>query len=203
MLDLPKNTEIRKSISKKVVYARFPFELKGDRKSQFDIDISRMVLIHEISQASVNIIEGKEIKSIFILQIELKQKDYNEKNVMLLSKLFGQNIVMLLKYNDEFQFAVYQTRILHSEWKSEDDMKLSLQGLDLDKVWENFVSQISGIVADNDTSLDEQIVIEEERQKLQKQIEDLEIKSRKETQSKKKFEMFQRIKEYQKRLEDM
>ena len=49
----------------------------------------------------------------------------------------------------------------------------------------------------------EQIVIEQEKSKLLKQIEDLEKKARKETQAKKKFEMFQRLKAYQKRLEEM
>ena len=61
----------------------------------------------------------------------------------------------------------------------------------------------SGIIVAAENSLDEQIVIEQEKSKLLKQIEDLEKKARKETQAKKKFEMFQRLKAYQKRLEEM
>ncbi len=52
-------------------------------------------------------------------------------------------------------------------------------------------------------SLDEQIAIEQEKAKLMKRIEDMERKSRKETQAKKKFEMFLCLNAYQKRLEEM
>lgn len=84
-----------------------------------------------------------------------------------------------------------------------DHACIKLSGLDLDAVWENLVTQISGIVVTDGHSLDEQIVIEQEKAKLMKQIEELEKKARKETQAKKKFEMFQRLKEYRKRLEEM
>jgi uncharacterized membrane protein (DUF106 family) len=84
-----------------------------------------------------------------------------------------------------------------------DNACIKLLGLDLDAVWENLVTQISGIVVTDDHSLDEQIVIEQEKAKLLKQIEELDRKARKEMQAKKKFEMFQRLKEYQKKLQDL
>ena len=49
-------------------------------------------------------------------------------------------------------------------------------------------------------TLVEQINVEAEKEKLQKQITDLELKARKEVQSKKKFEMVQRIQRYKERL---
>jgi regulator of replication initiation timing len=70
-------------------------------------------------------------------------------------------------------------------------------------VWDNFVTQVSGINVEAGNTLAEQISIETEKDKIRKQIADLERKARRETQSKKKFEMFQRIKEYQRRLEEM
>ena len=200
---LPSSTEIRKPIHKKSLYAKFPTELSGDRRKQFDDDIGRIIVTNEISPISVNIKEGEQVKSIFVLQVELKNKAYNERNIVLISKLFGQHLLIVLKYADEVQLATYQTRLLHSEWKSMDDASVKLAGLDLDAVWESLVTQVSGIVVAAENSLDEQIVIEQEKAKLLKQIEDLEKKARKETQAKKKFEMFQRLKAYQKRLEEM
>jgi low affinity Fe/Cu permease len=70
-------------------------------------------------------------------------------------------------------------------------------------VWDNFVTQVSGISVEAGNTLAEQIGIEAEKDKIRKQIENLERKARRETQSKKKFEMFQRIKEYQRRLDGM
>lgn len=200
---LPSSTEIRKPVHKKILYAKFPAELSGERRKQFDDDIGRIIITNEISPVSVNIKEGEQVKSIFVLQVELKNKAYNERNIVLISKLFGQHLLIVLKYTDEVQFATYQTRLLHSEWLEADNTCVKLSGLDLDAVWENLVMQVSGIVVTNDHSLDEQIVIEQEKTKLLKQIEELDRKAHKETQAKKKFEMFQRLKEYQKRLGEM
>ena len=200
---LPSSTEIRKPIHKKILYAKFPTELSGERRRQFDDDIGRIIITNEISSVSVNIKEGEQVKSVFVLQVELKNKAYNERNIVLISKLFGQHLLIVLKYVDEVQFATYQTRLLHSEWMEADNACIKLLGLDLDAVWENLVTQISGIVVTDDHSLDEQIVIEQEKAKLLKQIEELDRKARKEMQAKKKFEMFQRLKEYQKKLQDL
>ena len=200
---LPSSTEIRKLVHKKMLYAKFPTELSGEKRKQFDDDIGRIIITNEISPVSVNIKEGEQVKSIFVLQVELKNKAYNERNIVLISKLFGQHLLIVLKYADEVQFATYQTRLLHSEWMEVDNACVKLSGLDLDAVWENLVTKVSGIVVTDEHSLDEQIVIEQEKVKLLKQIEELDRKARKETQAKKKFEMFQRLKEYRKRLEEM
>lgn len=197
---LPSSTEIRKPVHKKMLYAKFPTELSGEKRKQFDDDIGRIIITNEISPVSVNIKEGEQVKLIFVLQVELKNKAYNERNIVLIAKLFGQHLLIVLKYADEVQFAIYQTRLLHSEWMEVDNACVKLSGLDLDAVWENLVTKVSGIVVTDEHSLDEQIVIEQEKVKLLKQIEELEKKARKETQAKKKFEMFQRLKEYQKRL---
>ena len=201
MFGLPSSTEIRKPVHKKLLYQKFPDELSGDKKERFDADISRIIITNEISEASVNIRPTEKIQSIFVVQVELKTKDYNDRNIILISRLFGQNLLMILHYEDEYQLAIYETRLLKSEWKNE--FELSLIGLDLSTVWSGFITDVSGIVADNDNSIDEQIGIEAEKEKLTKTIADLENKARKENQSKKKYELFQRIKEYQRRLEDL
>lgn len=201
MFGLPGSTEIRKPVHKKLLYQRFPDELSGEKKERFDADVSRIIITNEISEASVNIKPTEKIKSIFVVQVELKTTDYNDRNITLISRLFGQNLLMILHFEDKYQIAIYETRLLKSDWKNE--FNLSLKGLDLLAVWEGFVAEVSGITASEEKTLEEQISIETEKEKLKKMIADLENKARKEMQSKKKFEIFQKIKEYQKKLEDM
>ena len=203
MFNIPKSTEVRKIITKKLIYQKFSAELSSEKRKVFDDDISKIVITNEISPVSVNIKEGEHVKSIFFVQIELKNKNYIERNLILISKLFGQNLLMVLKYQEDYQFAIYQTKLLHSEWKREEECALNLVGLDLDAVWDNLVSQVSGIVVQDGNTLDEQISYESEKAKLRKQIQDLEKKARNEVQAKKKFEMHQRIKAYVKKLEEM
>jgi hypothetical protein len=201
MFDLPSSTEIRKPIHKKLIYQKFPTELSGDRKDKFDSDISKIVITNEISSESVNIRPTDKINAIFVVQVELKTVEYNDRNIVLIAKLFGQKLLLVLHYEDKYQLAIYETRLLKSDWMTENKLSLKLVGLDFDTVWDNFVTQVSGIEVKNGNTLDEQINIEARKDKLKKQICDLDKKTRKEVQSKKKFEMFKQLVEYEKELE--
>lgn len=200
MFDLPKTSEIRKPLHKKLIYEKYAAELTGNKKDRFDTDISRMIITNEISEVSVNIKATEEVSSIFVLQVELKTKEYDDKNIVMISKLFGQKLLIILHYENKYQLAIYETRLLKSDWKKEEEILLKLTGLDLGSVWDNFVTQVSGINVQDGNTLVEQINVEAEKEKLRKKIADLEIKARKEVQSKKKFEMVQRIQQYKERL---
>ncbi len=203
MFDLTKTSEIRKPLHKKLIYEKYAAELTGNKKDRFDADISRMIITNEISEASVNIKATEEVSSIFVLQVELKTKEYDDKNIVMISKLFGQKLLIVLHYENAYQLAIYETRLLKSDWKNEEEISLKLNGLDLESVWDNFVTQVSGIDVQDGNTLVEQINVEAEKEKLRKQIADLELKARKEVQSKKKFEMVQRVNLYKERLKDM
>lgn len=200
MFDLPKASEIRKPLHKKLIYERYATELSGNKRDRFDADISRMIITNEISEASVNIKVTEDISAIFVIQIELKSREYDDKNIIMISKLFGQKLLIVLHYENKYQLAIYETRLLKSNWKNEEEISLKLNGLDLGSVWNNFVIQVSGIDVQAGNTLTEQINVEAEKEKLRKQIADLELKARKEVQSKKKFEMVQRIQQYKERL---
>ena len=203
MFDLPKTSEIRKPLHKKLIYEKYATELSGNKRERFDADISRMIIINEISEASVNIKATEATSAIFVLQVELKRKEYDDKNIIMISKLFGQKLLIVLHYDNKYQLAIYETRLLKSDWKNEEELSLKLNGLDLGSVWDNFVTQVSGIDVQDGNTLEEQINVEAEKEKLRKQIADLELRARKEVQSKKKFEMVQRLYKYQRMLEDM
>ena len=200
MFDLPKQSEIRKPLHKKLIYEKYAAELAGNKKDKFDADISRMIITNEISEASVNIKATEAISAIFVIQIELKRREYDDKNIVMISKLFGQKLLIVLHYGNKYQLAIYETRLLKSDWKNEEEISLKLKGLDLGRVWDNFVTQVSGINVQAGNTLVEQINVEAEKDKLRKQIADLELKARKEVQAKKKFEMVQRINQYKERL---
>jgi len=203
MFDLPKTSEIRKPLHKKLIYEKYAAELSGNKKDKFDTDISRMIITNEISEASVNIKATEEISAIFVLQVELKRKEYDDKNIIMISKLFGQKLLIVLHYENAYQLAIYETRLLKSNWKNEEKISLKLNGLDLGCVWDNFVTQVSGIDVQDGNTLEEQINVEAEKEKLRKQINDLELKARKEVQSKKKFEMVQRLQQFRRKLKEI
>lgn len=199
MLGLPKATETLKQLPKKAIYAKFG--LNTAAKEHFDSDISKIVIVNEISPVTTTISKGDGISSFFVLLVSLKKRDYDEKNIALLSKLIPQNILYILEYEGKSQLAVYYTKLIHSEWKSTNEQVITLDGLNLDTVWETIVKQIGSIDVQQGNTLNEQIAADEQRLKLEKEIAKLEKMARAEKQPKKKFELVQQIKKLKAEME--
>ena len=199
MYGLPHTTEIRKQLPKKAIYAKF--ELKPAQRDGFDADVSRIDIVAVVSPTTVPAIAaGKDIKEFYVLAVQLKKKDYDEKNVAMLSKLIPQNILFALQYEDETQLAIYHTKLIKSDWKSTTDTDIRLSGLNLDTVWENIIKDIGEIHVQEGKTLTEQIQEDERVVKLKKQIEELERKCRTEKQPRKRFELYERIKKLKREL---
>ena len=193
MYGLPHTTEIRKQLPKKAIYAKF--ELKPTQRDGFDADVSRIDIVAVVSPTTVPAVAaGEDIKEFYVLAVQLKKKDYEEKNIAMLSKLIPQNILFALQYEELTQLAIYHTKLIRSVWKPTDDTTISLTGLNLDTVWENIIKTIGEILVQEGKTLTEQIQDDEQRAKTLKLVAELEKKMAKETQPRKKRELFERIK---------
>lgn len=202
MLGLPASTEIKKLITKKKVYEHFGADMSAERRKKFDADIARMTLTNEVSPVSVNLSAGDDVQNFFVLHIALKAKEFDQQNISYISRLFGQRLVMVLEAEGQARLALWQTKLIMTDWSALDTLRLPLTGLNLDKVWENTVTQIAGIEIEQGRTLDEQIAVSAQREKMLKEISKLEKQARAERQPKKKFDMVQQIKQLRQRLEE-
>lgn len=192
MYGLPVTTTINKPLYKKTVFEKF--NLKAAERDRFDADISRMALVARVSPATVPALaEGQEIKGFYVLQVELKHKDYESKNILMLQKLIPQKMVFALQYEEQTQFCVFHTRLQQSVWMPTSEATITLQGLTLDDVWEHVVAAIGGLDALAEESIEEQIISREQHEKLLRQIEALEKRCRTEKQTRKRYELHQQI----------
>lgn len=191
MLGLPKKTELKKQLPKNTIYSKF--HMNTAAKEKFDADISKMYIVNEVSIATTAIAKGEYVESFFVLLVQLKQQEFNENNIALISKLISQNMLFILQFEDKAKLALYHTKLMQTDWRTNADLSIELKGLNFDKVWENIIVQVGGIQIEQGKSLDEQIEFDEKRKKLQKQIESLEKQARSEKQPKKKFELVQGI----------
>jgi hypothetical protein len=201
MLGLPKSTEISKQLPKKAIYAKF--NMNTAAKEKFDADISRIMIVNEISAATTAIAKGKEITSFYVLQVALKKKEFEERTIVSITKLIPQNILLLLECGTDSKLAIYRGKLMQTEWKPSDSLAITLKGLDLDAVWENVVVQVGNVEIEQGNTLDEQIAIDEQRAKLQKEIAKLEKLARAEKQPKKKFEIVQNVKQLNDQLSEL
>lgn len=198
MLGLPKSTEMSKQLPKKAIYSKF--QMNTAAKEKIDADISRITIVNEITPGKVNIPAGDEVSSFFVLLVKLKKKDYDEKTIAMLSKLISQNIIFFLEYEDESKLAIYHNKLMQTSWKKTEEQHIEIKGLSLDKVWENIVISVGNVNIEQGKSLDEQIVIDEKRQRIKKEIVKLEKRARAERQPKKKHEMVRRLRACQEQL---
>lgn len=195
MLGLPRSTEMHKQLPKKAIYDKFHMDTAA--KNKLDADISKITIVHEISPQTIHIPEGDKVKCIFVLLVSLKQDNFDERNIALLSRLIPQNILLVLEYGGKDKLAVYYKKLMQTEWKVLDEQKFELTGLDLDAVWQNIVASIGGIRIEAGRTLDEQLEMNEKRQKLKREILKYEKLVRKERQPKKKYEYVQKLKKLQ------
>ena len=199
MYGLPQRTEINKPLHKTKVFEKF--DLTASQRDSFDADISRMFITHVVAESTIPTIKaGNEIADFYIIEVSLKRREYAPKNIELLAKFIPRKILFVLHFEEKAQFAIHHTKLICSEWQQRDTLNVPLAGLNLDAVWENIVATIGSITVQEGNTLTEQIVIDDERAKLMKQIELLEKKARTEKQPRKKLELYSKIQTIKKML---
>lgn len=198
MLGLPKATELNKQLPKNAIYAKF--QMNTAERAKIDADISRITIVNEVSPAKINIADGEQVKSFFVLLVALKRKDFEDKTIITISKLIPQNMLLVLEYDGEAKLATYHTKLIQTDWKRKEDLSIELKGLNMDAVWENIIVQIGGITIEQGNTLDKQIAVNERRMKIQKEIDRLTKSAKIEKQPKKKFELAQKIRVLQSQL---
>ena len=199
MLGLPKSTELSKQLPKNAIYAKF--QMNTAEKARIDADISRITIVNEVTAAKVNIADGEQVKSFFVLLVALKKKDFEDKTIITITKLIPQNMLLVLECDGEAKLAIYHSKLMQTEWERTEDLSIELKGLDMDVVWENIIVQIGNIQIEQGNTLNEQIAADEQRTKIQKEIDRLTKQARAEKQPKKKFELAQQINKFKKELE--
>jgi len=201
VFNLPEATEVHQPLAKTQIFVNA--DLKRGEQSKLDAAISRMNIVNQLSPTTINIAAGKKTHQIFVILVELKEYDYDESVIALLPKYIKRNVVYALSYGDKIRLAVQYVKWWQGAWQDKDAVKLLINGLDLDVVWENFVQQIGSIKVDVGRDLQSQIVFDEKVRKLTAEIERLETKARKEKQPRKKWELHQQAEELRRKLQEV
>lgn len=189
MLGLPQSTEVKRPLPKAQLYKRFDW--KPSQRDSFDGEVSRLDFVNWIAPRTLPAIaEGTEVKEIFVIEVSLKNSDFDPKNIILLAKSIPQRVIYLLCFEDEAMLAVYHSKLFTAPWQPIDSATVTLSGLNLDAVWQSLVSSIGQFSVEQENSLTEQIKVDEERDKLLRQIAVLERQMNATKQPRRKRELF-------------
>ena len=214
MLELPKSTEYGKRIPKQKFYEHMA--ISPELKRIFVDQVKAIQWWNKLATSTLNVGAGQVVTEIEVIEITLTQPQLDESLLRHLAMSIPDHIVFLLSYEGKYQvWTAYKElaqggkkefkvqTYYNTDWLAAEDIPLRIVGLDLDKVYENFVRQIGGCrlqSSDAGENLSESVKKDERRKTLTKQIGVLQNKIRKEKQLKLQMEMRQEVKRLQKEL---
>lgn len=205
MIDFPENTRVHRRMPKEAFYKRLP--LTTAMKDKFVSDVDRIFVENSLTAENLNLSKESEVKEILLLSITLKKQEFDGKVAEVIARQNPHNLVFLLIYEDMRQLALYHRKLYRSPWVQETELTLTANGFSLEEIWNGFIEQIAlyeeRTESAENMTIDERLVLQERIVKLEKQIEKTEAAAWKETQPKKRFDLYSRLQKYKQELEDL
>lgn len=217
MTGLPKTTEFNKRIPKQKFYENM--DISPALKKVFVEQVKIIYWRNKIAASTMNLAAGNDVTELEVFEVRLNSPILDDSLLRQIDREIPYHILFLLEYQEQYQAWIgYKEAMVsgnkafkvngyyHTEWLAESELPLKLEGLSVDAVYENFVRQIAGDklkIKTSGESLKESVARDEKKQKLQKQIDILKAKIRKEKQLNKQMKMNSELKKIKKELEDL
>ena len=216
MIGLPKTTEFNKRIPKQKFYENM--DISPALKKVFVEQIKIIYWRNKIAASTTNLAAGTDVTELEVFEVRLNSSVLDDSLLRQIDKEIPYHILFLLEYQGKYQAwigykeaaasgnnAFKVNGYYHTEWLTEDELPLKVEGLSVDKVYENFVRQIAGDALRSETgkteSLKESVERDNRRQEMEKQIAALQTKVRKERQLNKQVQLNAELKKLKKELE--
>lgn len=214
MLGLPKSTEFNRRIPKQKFYENLT--VSPALKRVFVEQIKVIWWRSKIAATTMNLAAGDTVTEIEVFEVCLSAPQLDEAALRQIDKEIPYHILFLLEYEGKYQaWMAYKEatgsgtnafkvgNYYRTGWMEESALPLKLDGLNTDKVYENFVRQIAGeTLSQTGETLKESVERDERRQELQKQIAALQVKVRRERQLNKQVQLNAELKRLKKEMED-
>ena len=213
MLGLPKPTDFNKRIPKEKFYEKL--NVTPAVKKCFVDQIKVIYWRNKIASSTTNLAPGTTVTEIEVFEVRLKTNLLDEAVLRQIDKEIPYHIIFLLEYDGKYQvWTAYKEastgntafKVNHyyrTDWMTEEEIPLKLEGLNVDTVYENFVYQIAGdtLQANGNESLQDVVERDEKIKNLKKQIEMLQAKICKEKQLNVQMKLNSELKKLKKELE--
>ena len=216
MFGFPDSTEFNKRIPKQKFYENI--EVSSSLHRVFVEQIKIVYWRNKLAVSTLNIASGEAVTEIEVFEVRLTEPILEEAVLRQIDKEIPYHILFVLTCGGKAQAwigykeaatsgnnAFKVNRYYHTEWMPENELQFSIDGLNMDAVYENLVRQIAGEIlqTNSNESLKDSVERDEERRRLEKQIAALENKIRKEKQLNRRMEMNTELKRLKEELEGL
>ena len=201
MLNLPERTYLGRKIPKNKFYSKINADNKLE--SKFIKEVDNIIWKYKLSEETTNLESTTEVEEIQIFEISLKTQELSKEVLENIDRVIPYPILFILRYEDKAKLTIgYKERnktdenrmVIHSyyesSWLKEDELKIDiLLGLTLKDVYDNIIRQLMPIESSIDEKIEDVIGLNENIEKLKKEINRLEKKRNSEKQFNKKVEL--------------
>ena len=204
-IDFPEVTKIHRRMPKEAFYKRL--QLTRSLREKFIQDVDRIFVENSLTMENLHLTQDSEIKEILFLSISLKKQEFDGKVVEAIARQNPHKLVFLLIFEDTRQLALYHGKLYRTQWMPENDLTLKAVGFSLAEIWNGFIEQIAlyeeRVEAADGLTIDQRLQLQEKIVKLEKQIAKTETAAWKETQPKKRIDLYTRLQQYKQELEEL
>ena len=213
MFGFPASTEFNKRIPKQKFYENL--DVSPALRRMFTDQIRLVYWRNKLAASTLNIAAGEAVTEVEVFEMRLNEPQLDEAVLKQIDREIPYHILFILTYDGKAQAwigykeaaasggnAFKVSRYDHTDWMPEDELHFSIDGLNMDTVYENLVRQIAGdaLQIGSGESLKASVVRAEKKKQLEKQIVALEKKIRREKQLNWQMEMNAELKKLRKEL---
>ena len=214
ILHYPQSTIVNRVVPKTMFY-KF-MEVSPRMKTRFVNDVINITWLYKLSVSSLNVTETEDMKEIEVFVVNLKQPDCSTDLFTFIDTNMPHHIVFVLvhdnsamllinfkEWTDNTHTKFRITQSFASPWMAMADLSLSVQGQSLPRIYENFVSQVSGIGEHRAGALAEIVSLRKQIAVAEEELQSLQKKMRREPQFDIQMQMNRKVKAKRKQLDEL
>lgn len=203
ILGFPASTIVDKLVPKASFYKNL--EVSGKVKQHFVDDVSQIRWAYKLAPSSINVSDGKQVHEIVVFVVNLKAKDCPLDVFTFIDKNMPRHVVFVLEYEGEYKLLLNYKEPLDSEattsfriiqsftspsWISDiSELQLTLEGNDMDALYEHFAGVISGFGTNSHERTSRIVELQSLIDKKSRYVEGLQKKIRTEKQFNRQMEL--------------
>ena len=177
VVGFPQATEFNKRIPKQKFYENL--EVSPALRHVFVDQIRLVYWRNKLAASTLNIAAGEAVTEIEVFEVRLNDLQLDEAVLKQIDKEIPYHILFILTCDGKAQAwigykeaaasgsnAFKVSRYYHTDWMPEDELHLSIDGLNMDAIYESLVRQIAGdkLQTDSGESLKESVERDEKRE---------------------------------------
>ena len=202
MIDLkfPRTTIVGKPVPKNAFYKHL--EVNAKMKQHFVDDVVSIHWLYKLAPSTINMEDGKLVHEIVAFSAVLKSKDCPDDVFLFIDQNMPRHVVFILEYENRYkvllnykewkdgqngQFKIIKTFV--TEWLTDNQLLLTLEGQNMDALYEALAGQVSGFGTKKAEDIKRIVELEGLIDKAKREVETIQKRIRNERQLNRQMEL--------------